>query len=260
MDRWLLVHVPTWALFVVFGVLLEVGVVLLLRAYRRRMHPARGNHNEILAVVLSLVVGVYGVLLGFVIVTLWTSFEGAETTVSKEATALAQLARTARSTFDPAEQRVVDDAIRRYVRDLEGTQFPAMERGETPNSGELAAVYDAVARIAPPGDDVRVAAYDEMQSTLSALTEQNRARTEEADGTVPGALKVLVLLGAAATLSCLFLFSLDSALVHGFVLVVVTEVLGQALLLALILEYPFLGSVHAGAGSYGTGILRMIAQ
>ncbi|MEU6985724.1 hypothetical protein ABZ946_20190 [Streptomyces sp. NPDC046324] len=76
MVLWLLNHLGTLtlAVLIVGGTVLAAlaGSVLL-----RRRHPrlADGEHNDMVGVVLGMFGAIYGIILAFVIVTLWTQME-----------------------------------------------------------------------------------------------------------------------------------------------------------------------------------------
>ncbi|WP_317634097.1 hypothetical protein [Kitasatospora sp. DSM 101779] len=96
MELWPLNHLPTFGLAVaVVGgvvVLASVGGVLTTRRY-----PAlvRGEHNDMVGVVLGMFGTIYGIILAFVIVNLWTQLETTETVVATEATAASRIVRDA---------------------------------------------------------------------------------------------------------------------------------------------------------------------
>ncbi|MFC6984131.1 hypothetical protein [Streptomyces cirratus] len=96
MILWLLNNLSTFVL----GVLLVGGFTALavagsLAARRRFPHLAAGEHNEMVGVALGMFGAIYGIILAFVVVTLWTQLENTQNVVANEATDLALVVRSA---------------------------------------------------------------------------------------------------------------------------------------------------------------------
>ncbi|MGZ4531594.1 MAG: bestrophin-like domain [Mycobacteriaceae bacterium] len=256
MDRWLLTHLADWQLFILFiggGEVLALGGLLL---YRRLIRPTTTEHNEILGVALSLVIGVYGILLAFVIVTLWTSYDAAKNNVAAEATSLAQISRDYTS-FPAKDQRLINGAIKIYIQDLDKRAWPAMADGKDPGSGALTTIYTAVGEIRPVGPS-QIAWNEEAARDAGALAQENRMRITQSQESIPGLLRLLALVGAVLLTVCTYLLGIRSRQMHLFVVAVVTCILSLSLLLALDLEYPYSGNIHITSNEFHTGELEMI--
>ncbi|MBW8826306.1 MAG: DUF4239 domain-containing protein [Acidobacteria bacterium] len=97
MSRWLLNHVPTLGLAaIIIGGFVGMAVVGTLLVRKRLPSWVSGADNDVAGVLLGVVGGVYGIMLAFVIVALWESFQDAERTVTTEATEVSQLYRVPR--------------------------------------------------------------------------------------------------------------------------------------------------------------------
>ncbi|CAM5647525.1 hypothetical protein SNARM312S_00874 [Streptomyces narbonensis] len=141
MSLWLLNHFSTTTLAVVTVggtvVLAVVGSVLLRRRYPSL---AEGEHNDMVGVTLGMFGAIYGIILAFVIVTLWTQLESTQTIVATEATDMALIARDA-AAFPPDVRARLDTALRAYVHAVVEDQWPLMREGR-PSHGATAAGPD----------------------------------------------------------------------------------------------------------------------
>lgn len=96
MILWLLNHVSTLVIAVLLvGGLTGLAAAGSLAARRRFPHLAKGEHNEMVGVALGMFGAIYGIILAFVVVTLWTQLENTQNIVATEATDLALVVRSA---------------------------------------------------------------------------------------------------------------------------------------------------------------------
>lgn len=96
MILWLLNHLSTFVIAVLLvGGLTGLAAVGSLAARRRFPHLAQGDHNEMVGVALGMFGAIYGIILAFVVVTLWTQLENTQNIVASEATDLALVVRSA---------------------------------------------------------------------------------------------------------------------------------------------------------------------
>ncbi|MFD0526943.1 hypothetical protein ACFQ1I_06200 [Kitasatospora arboriphila] len=152
MEVWLLNNLSTFTL----GGVVVGGIVVLAvlgSALTRRRYPqtADGTHNDMVGVVLSMFGAIYGVILAFVIVTLWTQLENAETVVAAEATAAAQIVRDAQA-FPAADRDRVNHAVDGYVHAVVEQQWPLMRSGQgdyNRTAAKLEAVYQSLQAYQP---------------------------------------------------------------------------------------------------------------
>ncbi|MFE1951641.1 hypothetical protein ACFW9D_14350, partial [Streptomyces sp. NPDC059524] len=130
MSLWLLNHFSTLTIAV-----LAVGGTVLLAVtgsvLMRRRYPslARGEHNDMVEATLGMFGAIYGIILAFVIVTLWTQLDSAQTIVSAEATDAALIARDARA-FPTPVRADLDHAMSGYVHAVVEDQWPRMRSGQ----------------------------------------------------------------------------------------------------------------------------------
>jgi hypothetical protein len=259
MMRWLLNHLPTGVL----GVVIVGGVVaaaMLAFRWSRRHGFSLGDQSEALEPFLGVVGAIYGIVLAFVIVDLWTNFDATKATVSKEASALAQIAVDIR-TLDQADRTLIDRRIAAYVDALVGDEWHAMRVGRQSRRadkalGELALALEQ----AHPDTTVRQVWYSEAVTNFNAVIDARRARLEAVRREVPLPFRLLLFGGAVVPIGFMLLLGVDSRRIHALMVATVAILVSYSLFLAVILEHPFSGSVSVGTESFRSGVLAALTR
>ncbi|WP_030207415.1 DUF4239 domain-containing protein [Streptomyces sp. NRRL S-87] len=257
MVLWLLNNVGTFFL----AVLMVGGLVLLavagsLAARRRFPHLAQGEHNEMVGVALGMFGAIYGIILAFVVVNLWTQLETAENVIASESTDLALIVRSAES-FPPADGARINRSVSDYVHAVVTVQWPKMQDG-TPSyeatAGQVQAMYRALQAYEPTTSRTQTF-YEEAAARLNDAAAQRRARVTMAERQLPGLLQVLVYGGALVILPLTFLFGLRSLRMQLLFVSAVAALIGFSLLLVLVLDRPFAGELSVSPNPYKEGAL-----
>ncbi|WP_327283891.1 MULTISPECIES: DUF4239 domain-containing protein [unclassified Streptomyces] len=252
MILWLLNTFSTLTL----GVLLVGGFVALavagsIAARRRFPHLAGGEHNEMVGVALGMFGAIYGIILAFVVVTLWTQLENTQTVVATEATDLALVVRSAEA-FPPAERARVERAVGDYVHAVVEVQWPKMRDGlpsYDATAEQTHGLYRALQAYEPAGARSETF-YEEAAGRLNDVAAQRRARITMAETSLPVLLQVLVYGGALVILPLTFLFGLRSLKMQLLFVSAVAGLIGFSLLLVMALDRPFAGDLSVSPAPY----------
>ncbi|MFI5861030.1 hypothetical protein [Streptomyces sp. NPDC051546] len=245
MALWLLNHLGTFAL-----ALLMVGAIVLLAvagsALARRRSPrlAEGEHNEMVGVVLGMFGAIYGIILAFVVVTLWTQLDHTRTVVSQEATDISLVVRDTRS-FPPAQRARIDRAVSDYVHAVVEVQWPKMRAGHPSfeaTSPQVGGMYDALQAYDPKTARDQ-AFYEEAVTRLNDAAAMRRERINIATIELPVLLQVLVYGGALVIILLTSLYGLRSLKMQFLFVASVAGLIGFSLLLVLVLDRPFAGDL-----------------
>ncbi|MEU8434463.1 DUF4239 domain-containing protein [Streptomyces sp. NPDC029216] len=257
MSLWLLNHFSTFtlSLFAVGGtVLLSVAGSVLLR--RRYPSLARGEHNDMVGVTLGMFGAIYGIILAFVIVTLWTQLEETQTIVASEATDAALIARDA-AAFPQPVRAGLDSAMSGYVHAVVEDQWPRM-RGGNPSYGatevHLQAAYRVLQTYDPKSQTEQVF-YEQAVGHLNDVASQRRARITMARQELPPLLQALAFGGAVVLVPLTFLYGLRKLRVQILFIAAVSGLVGFSLLLVLVLDRPFAGDLSVSPAPYREGAL-----
>ncbi|WP_354637434.1 DUF4239 domain-containing protein [Kitasatospora camelliae] len=257
MSLWLLNNFSTFTLAVVAvggTILFAVTGSLLLR--RRYPSLAGGEHNDMVGVTLGMFGAIYGIILAFVIVTLWTQLEATQTIVASEATDTALIARDAAAFPDPVRARL-DAAMSGYVHAVVEDQWPRMRAGNPSYEATEAHLQDAfrVLQEYNPQGQAEQVFYEQAVDHLNDVASQRRARITMARQELPPLLQALAFGGALVLIPLTFLYGLRKLRVQVLFVASVAGLVGFSLLLVFVLDRPFSGDLSVSPAPYREGAL-----
>ncbi|MFI8962400.1 DUF4239 domain-containing protein [Streptomyces sp. NPDC053493] len=257
MSLWLLNHFSTFTLAVITvggTVLVAVAGSVLLR--RRYPSVARGEHNDMVGVTLGMFGAIYGIILAFVIVTLWTQLDNTQTIVATEATDTALIARDA-AAFPPAVRADLDAALSGYVHAVVEDQWPRMRAGNPTYGATEAHLRDAftVLQAYDPKGPREEVFYEEAVGHLNDVAAQRRARLTMAQQELPPLLQVLAIGGAVVLIPLTFLYGMRKLRIQLLFVASVAALVGFSLLLVFVLDRPFAGDLSVSPSPYQEGAL-----
>jgi hypothetical protein len=244
-TRTLLNTFPTWLLVVLTvgcAVALSVGGLVLVR----RRFPtlvARGV-NEIVGVVIGVIAALFGILLGFVTIALYQDYTTAHETVRTEATELVQLYDDSRA-FPPPTAAAIEHEIESYVAAVRFSEWKTMRDGgdSSPIGDERVGALYRVLRAYDPDTHARTAFYEDAVERLNDVVDARRARLNDASDEMPGALRLMLVLGAALLIGSLCLLGTQNRRLHVAMVVGVAVITSFNLLVVAALDNPFSGDI-----------------
>ncbi|MFE4356539.1 DUF4239 domain-containing protein [Kitasatospora sp. NPDC056800] len=245
MELWLLNHFSTTELtFLVVGGFVVLAVACSLLTTRRFPALTGGENNDMVGVVLGMFGAIYGIILAFVIVNLWTELQDTQKVVSTEATSISQIARDAKA-FPPDVQTAVNASIHDYVHAVVEQQWPLMRAGRgdfTVTAAKVDRMYQVLREYEPQSQSEQ-AFYTEALGSLNDAVGQRRDRINESRNELPVLLQVLIVGGALVILALTLLYGLRSPKVRLLFVGSVAALIGFSLLLVLVLDRPFAGDL-----------------
>src|SRR5437879_2723446 len=244
MTEWLLTRLSTPALVVLVlgGLMATAGVgCCLFRRHASRLVDATDDAGA--GVVVSILAGIYGIVLAFVIVVLWQGYQDARAVVSNEADALSTLARTI-DVFAPPQRPAPRSALDAYVHSVVTDEWPAMQHGHASarTSADLDKLYSAINADAST-DPGQQGLHDLAALNLDDAASKRRQRISLSAQGLPGVLAGLIVGGALLIVAFTYLFSVRLQSVHLLMSCGVALLLGCNLLLSLLLQNPFSGDI-----------------
>ncbi|MFF4038181.1 DUF4239 domain-containing protein [Streptomyces sp. NPDC001816] len=257
MLLWLLNHFSTFTLAVITvggTVVLAVAGSVLLR--RRYPSLAKGEHNDMVGVTLGMFGAIYGIILAFVIVTLWTQLESTETIVATEATDVSLIARDA-AAFPPTVRTRLDAALGGYVHAVVEQQWPRMRAGQPSygaTAGKLQSVYDVLQTYEPKATREEVF-YEQAVEHVNDVASQRRARLTMAEQQLPPLLQVLAFGGAVVLIPLTFLYGMRKLRIQILFVASVAALIGFSLLLVFVPDRPFAGDLSVSPAPFRQGAL-----
>ena len=188
----------------------------------------------------------YAVLLAFVVISAYTSYNDAKSGAEAEAEAILQLSRTVEA-FSPEQLERLEGVLVCYGRAVIHDAWPAMEE-----EGDSTLVNDWGTRFRQQALLTQADTFVERASFRQLLTEQDhriegrRTRLAEAVRTVPLPMWFVLALGALLTVGWVILGSSrrGTFFVQAAVVASVAAMVASVLLLVWFLDHPF----AAGSG------------
>ena len=243
---------------VLFLVLMAVGLVvaagLTLVSERAFDEGVRTRANPSVTAVVGVVAGLYAVLVAFVIVNEWQSYQGAQGHLSDESAALASVTFSA-GVLPPSARDAIDRDVARYARSVVCVELPYLGSHQGPAAStrrSLRQLYGTVAAVAPV---VRNQAfYDSTVRSLETVTQARRARINAASSPLPGlvlAVVVMLSLGLIAAVSAL---DTQHRRWHAFIMIALTFIVALNLVLIISLDRPFDGAAKVSDAPMREGV------
>jgi Protein of unknown function (DUF4239) len=219
---------------------------MLAMAALNRVWPQekRREHNDLIGWQLNIIGTTYAVILGFMLYTVWTSFDEAKLNADLEANALRNIYRLAEGLPNPQREELVR-LSRAYADAVVDQDWPEMANSHIPEKSHLInqAMWKTLTsvKLATPTE---VVAEDHALTELSALTEHRRTRLLQSAYQLPAIFWSVLLVGAFLTIGSASLFGSANARLHTLQVFCFTLLITLVLLAIADVNLPFRGWVH----------------
>jgi hypothetical protein len=254
---WLYNH-PVW----IVGVVIVGGTILLsclgLLVFHRLVdHAVRREHNDIVSATLTVVGTVAALLLAFIGVETWQTFSDAQGVAEAEAGAAGNLYFDSSGLPADGIRDALRSHIKNYLHIVIDQEWPMQQRGKLDGQAavvgqnELLRINQELAAFNPQTAG-QTNIHAEMFRTLNELFRARRNRIQAARGHVPLVVWAIILLGTAGTIGYTYFFGPPSLTMHLAITGSVAASLALAILLIVIMDYPFRGEVSVNTESYQT--------
>ncbi|HEY4413414.1 MAG TPA: hypothetical protein VGN06_10485 [Gaiellaceae bacterium] len=259
MDRWLLNTLPTWALaLLVVGGAVCVGVGGF--ALMRRLVPSLATHadNRSLSSAFSISSSLFSFVLAFTIGQLYSNFTRANGDAKQESTVLTQVLRTSAGLPRPLAGKIRLESLA-YANEVRIHEWRLMQKG-----GSSVQAWHDVDHMYATLEAARKTAssdpfYGQTLARLNDLVVARRIRLDDANLSLPVVFQVLLLLGAVLALSTTFYFKPFGERLQVAMIGAAAALIGTAMLVALVLDYPYSGAIAVSNASFKASSLLLLA-
>ncbi len=248
MSRWLVIHLPSWALLVALIAVVAGGAVLIQRYVRRRFPVlTQDGHNDVTKFTYGFIGFVYAFFVGFVVSSMWGQINVADGNARAEGAAAVQMAWDL-DVFEQADR----DRLRQSLLTYEQAAI-----AEWPLAGDIRSP-DADRALA----DLR-SAYLQVQSTTDAqksvlaasnsnLDKISQARTvrlltAREDTGPPWPIWAVIFLTSSMVLGTVIIYGVERPVLHYPMVAVVGLIVATNLFLIVELSHPYIGAVSTSA-------------
>ncbi len=237
-------------LFVIFSALISsAGLMIVRRAvptHRLKLH------NDVAGFIFTTLGVVYAVLLAFMVVVAWQSFDRSITNTSGEARSIAT-AFDLSSAFGESTGNSIRDGLRVYTYSAINDEWPLLSTGSGSSKTEKAFkdLYSAVIAI-EPGNEKEKIFLTELLKNLDEAGGYRHQRLMDSASVIHPVLWSVLLIGAAATISFMFFFGTENFMAQLIMTCLLSGTISLVLFTILVLDLPFSGSSGIGTDSLGS--------
>lgn len=197
----------------------------------------------------------FSIVLGLVIADQSGNLAEASATVSRESSALAELAGASEA-FDPAEGAILSTALDEYLHSVVEEEFRSMRTGE--ESARAAAALEALHaafRQYEPRTEVQHAYYARSVDSLGTVILNRRERLQQSQEGLSPLLRTLLLVGAFVFMVLAYPASIRKLWSHLVIVAATAAFVSFAYLMTVVLDYPYAGEVSVDSSPYKQGAL-----
>jgi Protein of unknown function (DUF4239) len=229
------------AFLVVAALVISIVTVAVLN----RVWPiaSRKLINDVTGWQLGILGTTYGVILGFMLYTVWNDFRVAEVNANLEATSLLTVSRIGAGL--PSPQREAFHALGlKYAEVAIHVEWPEMQLQEDSHASEVVVgkMWKVLTEVKTEGTGGNNT-IDHLTSALGDLSERRNLREQEFQVRLPGILWLLLVAGAGATVGSSCLLGNDNKWLHYCQVLALTFVVAVTLASIADLARPFEGAV-----------------
>ena len=247
MSDWLLNLPVPWMALVVFVGTYFVAAVIYLIVTRLAVNDRARAFKALSPGMLPPLGIIFGLLVGFIAVQVWSDFDRAKVAVATEASALRAVVLLA-GAFPGEQQTRVRALINRHIEVAVNQEWPAMaqQRANLTNLPEalIEALQDTLAL--KPTDDTQRTAQREMVSALQTALDARRQRIIVSRSTVGSVKWAGLLLQALCALIAIAMVHSDNRLTCGIALTLFATGIALSVLLIAAYTRPFTGDISVG--------------
>jgi hypothetical protein len=227
-----------------FFIVIALAISTVIVAVLNRVWPIshRKLVNDVTGWQLGILGTTYGVILGFMLYTVWNDFHVAEINTHLEAASLLTVSRI--SAGLPSPEREAFHALGlKYAEAVIHEEWPAMQTQQDSYASEavLGDMWKLLVEVKTEGGGSN--SVDHLTSALSELSERRNLREQEFQVRLPGILWILLVAGAGATVGSACLLGNDNKWLHYCQVLALTFVVAVTLAAIADLARPFEGAV-----------------
>lgn len=253
----LFAHSPGWLVLVTFMVVPALVAVGLHSIFRLFVPPQKLAPSRDVAGFLVAIVGVlYAVVLGFMVVTVWSGFDQAQRNADAETASLSDILYVTQALPTDAQARE-RELLGRYAHEVRDTEWEMLANGEEDLQAR-AFLTSALHEVA----DVRFQHADANEAmrleTVRAavlrgfldLATHRRQRIIDAGSHVQPMMYFAIAAGGLILLAFVFLFGVESWWVQMTMTALIAGMIGLQVGIIFEMDRPFWGNVHVSSEAW----------
>src|SRR5262245_16924235 len=230
-----------WLMALIVAAAAAVAVGLMYTVRRRSKADHFFIEVERGAGIFAFLGTAFAVLLAFVVLEAFQSFNDAKTGAEEDAISVVQLSRTA-DFFPRAERNPIEGSLICYGRAVIHEEWPAMKHGQRSQTvqGWVNRLEGGLHHVHPAGP-AQEAAFLQLLQQEDKRTDARRARLSEANRELPAPVWFILIMGALVTVGFALLFAdrRESFIVQASLIAAIAGLVSAGLLLVWFLDHPY---------------------
>ena len=225
------------------------GLLFVRRRVLPRLRIQKEDAHATGTMVHSVMV-FYGLAVALIAVNVFETYSDVSKIISQEATSLAVLYRDV-STYPEPTRSSLQKELRDYVDSTIHEAWPLQQRGQVPSGGvaRMNRFQDMLSTFQPATESQTVL-HAEALHAYNNMIEARRLRLDAVGTSLPGVMWIVIVLGAAISLSAAFFFKMDDVRLHGILVTLLATFIGLVIFVILALDNPFRGDLGLGPEPY----------
>ncbi len=261
MILWL-ISLPSAVLFCIISLItvaVSVGGLLMARPIARKLHRGTDDETEFVGSFLQATSALYGILLGLVVVAVWSDYKAAEDMASREGAALGAFYADVSGLHEPL-RGALRAVTAEYVNYTIDVAWPAQRLGENPlESNVYVRRIQGILQAYEPDTAGQTSLHAEALRKMNEIIELRRTRAEMLGAALPSEVWGVVLIGAFATLAITWLMPHDGLALHVCLESLLAMYLALSFFILLAFDRPLVGTTAIDAAPYVLVRDRLIA-
>jgi len=253
----LILKIPLTILGLIFvggAILYSVIGVLVVRRF---VHPDKLKvHHDVADPMLGAVAALYSVLIAFVAITVWVSFDKSNSNVQLEANYLADVYRDSEALSPDFHQKVAT-ILREYRQAVVDYEWKTMARGEmSPEVEKIMNQIWAMYTNYQSKTRTEQSFFDESVRKLNSLRELRRERIMSSRNGIEPLLWLVLVVGGLSTISFSFFFGTKNIKAQIIMAILLSILISLILFTILEMDFPFTGSVAVSSEPFRMVLLN----
>jgi hypothetical protein len=249
----LLTKIPTVLLGVIIVALYVIFSIAGLFIVRAFHSPAKFKlHNDVAGFIFATLGVIYAVMLAFLVIVTWQSYDEAEKNVTKEANYIASVYRDT-SPLPSSFRNELKKELINYVDFIVNDEWQMMSRGE--RSPKVQQAQEDIWRLFSsyiPESETQKLFFAESIKKLNDSCEMRRARLLEAHSGIHPILYFVMIAGGIITVAFMLFFGTENFIPQIIMTSMLAAMIAIALFTVIALDYPFTGDISVKADVFKT--------
>ena len=247
----LLYYIPTFLLATIMVALFCAFSIIGLFVFRRLIPVHRSKqHNDIAGFIFATMGVIYAVLVAFMVVISWQSFDATNSNLEKEANYYADLYRDSTGLSKDAHTKI-RTALADYIRSTVNDEWPLLAKGQSSEKAheQLWKVWDVYIHYSPKTETEKVF-FAESVKKMNEANELRRQRIVDAKtGLHPVLWSVLVISGII-TILFTFFFGTENFIEQICMTCLLSSLIALVLFTIMVFDFPFTGDISISSGVF----------